>query len=310
MSWLFSQALVAASWGGHLLGWETVCAVEADAGRAAILALRQNQGLLPPFPIWDRVETFDGRPWRGLVDVVSCGSPCQGFSAAGGGAGLEDDRSKLILELPRIAAEVLPSYILVENSPRIRRKGLALVIGQLADIGYACRWDTLSARGVGAWHLRRRMFLVAHLAQVGCHTRLMPLGGKTQEPFDCASLEAGDSAHADPCGSQGRAVQPEREQEVGAALGRHGEGGPFADTLQEGSPSPQLASGRQPPQKIHEKLRGSVAQFHRWPAPPDLVRMVHGIPRRMERIEALGDAQVPRVVAAAFTHLTGGLDHG
>ncbi len=55
--------------GGHLLGWRTVCAVEHDAHRARILALRQNDGLLPPFPIWSDVRTFDGRAWRGLVDA-------------------------------------------------------------------------------------------------------------------------------------------------------------------------------------------------------------------------------------------------
>jgi len=62
--------------GGHLLGWRTVCAVERDAYAAQILAQRQTDGLLPPFPIWSDVCSFDGRPWRGLVDVVSGGFPC------------------------------------------------------------------------------------------------------------------------------------------------------------------------------------------------------------------------------------------
>lgn len=81
--------------GGHLAGWTTVCAVERDAYRAAILALRQNDGFLPPFPIWSDVESFDGRPWRGLVDVVSSGFPCQDISVAGPGAGLNGGRSGL-----------------------------------------------------------------------------------------------------------------------------------------------------------------------------------------------------------------------
>jgi DNA (cytosine-5)-methyltransferase 1 len=71
--------------GGHLLGWRTVCAVEWEPYPASVLCARQNDGLLPPFPIWDDVQTFDGNPWRGIVDVVSGGFPCQDISIAGGG---------------------------------------------------------------------------------------------------------------------------------------------------------------------------------------------------------------------------------
>ena len=71
--------------GGKLLGWRTVCAVEWGQYPASVLCARQNDGLLPPFPIWDDVQTFDGKPWRGIVDVVSGGFPCQDISAAGGG---------------------------------------------------------------------------------------------------------------------------------------------------------------------------------------------------------------------------------
>lgn len=70
--------------GGHLLGWRTVCAVEWGKYPASVLLARQNDGILPAFPIWDDVQTFDGRPWRGIVDVVSGGFPCQDISAAGG----------------------------------------------------------------------------------------------------------------------------------------------------------------------------------------------------------------------------------
>ena len=69
--------------GGVLLGWRTVCAVEINAFCARRLMQRQNEGHLPPFPVWDDVSTFDGRPWRGVVDVVSGGFPCQDISSAG-----------------------------------------------------------------------------------------------------------------------------------------------------------------------------------------------------------------------------------
>jgi len=79
--------------GGHLLGWRTVCAVEWEAYPASVLCARQNDGLLPSFPIWDDVQTFDGKPWRGIVDVVSGGFPCQDISAAGrGGESRQSDQ--------------------------------------------------------------------------------------------------------------------------------------------------------------------------------------------------------------------------
>ncbi len=74
--------------GGHLLGWRTVCAVEWEPYPASVLVARQNDGILPPFPIWDDVQTFDGKPWQGIVDVVSGGFPCQDISSAGGGQAL------------------------------------------------------------------------------------------------------------------------------------------------------------------------------------------------------------------------------
>ena len=76
--------------GGHLLGWRTVCAVEWEPYPASVLCARQNDGLLPPFPVWDDVQTFDGKPWRGIVDVVSGGFPCQDISVAGGGLALTE----------------------------------------------------------------------------------------------------------------------------------------------------------------------------------------------------------------------------
>ena len=74
--------------GGKLLGWRTVCAVEWEPYPASVLCARQNDGFLPPFPVWDDVQTFDGKPWRGIVDVVSGGFPCQDISAAVGGLAL------------------------------------------------------------------------------------------------------------------------------------------------------------------------------------------------------------------------------
>jgi site-specific DNA-cytosine methylase len=147
---------------GKLLGWRTVCAVEWEPYAASVLAARQNDGVLPPFPIWDDVQSFDGRPWRGIVDVVSGGFPCQDISVAGKGAGIDGARSGMWGHMARIVGEVRPRYVFVENSPALLTRGLGRVLGDLASLGYDCRWTVLGAADVGAPHQRDRFWLVAH----------------------------------------------------------------------------------------------------------------------------------------------------
>ena len=148
--------------GGHLLGWRTICAVEWDAYAASVLIARQNDGVLPPFPIWDDVCTFDGRPWRGRVDVVSGGFPCQDISSAGKGAGIEGKRSGMWFQMARVIREVGPRFVFVENSPLLTKRGLNRVLGDLAAMGYDARWGVLGAVDAGAPHKRDRIWIVAH----------------------------------------------------------------------------------------------------------------------------------------------------
>ena len=148
--------------GGKLLGWRTVCAVERDAYAAQVLAQRQNDGSLEPFPIWSDVQAFDGRPWRGVVDVVSGGFPCQDISSAGKGAGLDGERSGLWREMARIVGEVRPRHVLVENSPMLTLRGLGTVLGDLAALGFHASWGVLAAADIGAPHRRERIWIAAH----------------------------------------------------------------------------------------------------------------------------------------------------
>ena len=153
--------------GGKLLGWRTVCAVEWEAYPASVLCARQNDGLLPTFPIWDDVQTFDGKPWAGIVDVVSGGFPCQDLSSAGKGAGLDGARSGLWREMARVVSEVRPRYVFVENSPMLVNNGLGRVLGDLSDLGFDARWTVMGANEVGAQHNRDRIWIVAHANSKG-----------------------------------------------------------------------------------------------------------------------------------------------
>ena len=147
--------------GGHLLGWRTVCAVEFAEYPRRVLLARQRDGMLPAFPIWDDVRTFDGKPWRGRVQVVSGGFPCQDISVAGSGDGLDGERSGLWLEMARIIGEVQPEFAFVENSPALTSRGLGRVLGDLAEMGFDARWGVLGAAHAGAPHLRERIWILA-----------------------------------------------------------------------------------------------------------------------------------------------------
>ncbi|WP_019407177.1 DNA cytosine methyltransferase [Stutzerimonas stutzeri] len=230
--------------GGHLLGWRTVCAVERDAYAAQVLAQRQNDGCLPAFPIWSDVCSFDGRPWRGLVDVVSGGFPCQDISAAGNGAGIDGERSGLWRQMARIVGEVRPRFVFVENSPLLVGRGLAVVLGDLAELGYDAQWFRLSASDCGAPHQRDRLWLAANAP------------GEHGAAWGCLDSSAGRRASAQP--------------------------------------------GRLPRHAVVAGGQSSGA----WPeSEPGIHRMDDGLPDRVDRLKALGNAQVPRVAAAAFSML-------
>jgi DNA (cytosine-5)-methyltransferase 1 len=157
--------------GGLLHGWRTVAAVEIADYPRRVLLQRQADGILPRFPIWDDVCTFDGKPWRGKVDVVTGGFPCQDISAAGKGAGIEGERSGLWKEMARIIGEVRPRFVFVENSPLLVDRGLAVVLGDLAEMGYDAEWCTVSASDVGAPHKRDRAWIVANTNSSDGHGR-------------------------------------------------------------------------------------------------------------------------------------------
>jgi len=252
--------------GGHLLGWRTVCAVEWDAYAASVLVARQNDGALPPFPIWDDVQTFDGQPWRGRVDVVSGGFPCTDISAAGRGAGIDGEASGMWRHMARIIGEVRPRHVLVENSPMLVRRGLARVLGDLAALGYDARWCVLGAADAGAPHQRDRIWIVATDAD-----------GERQRIVD----------------------QPQRLARSGAApdAGCDGEAQHVADAN-----GPQRQGDQRPIGGAAQRADPGITGW--WEAEPDVGRVADGVASRVDRLRCIGNGQVPEVVRLAWRTLT------
>jgi DNA (cytosine-5)-methyltransferase 1 len=139
-----------------------VCYVEGDAFATAVLAARMADGRLDAAPVWSDVRTFDGRRWRGVVDIVAGGFPCQDISVAGSGAGIDGERSGLWRDFARIVRETGPRLVFVENVRALTRRGLGVVLGDLADLGFDAEWGCFSAAEVGAPHRRERIFILAH----------------------------------------------------------------------------------------------------------------------------------------------------
>ena len=150
-----------------LLGHQPVCAVEINEYCQQVLSARQADGTFPWFPVFADVQKFDGKRWRGLVDCVSGGFPCQDISVAGGGAGLDGERSGMWHHMARIIGEVRPRFAYIENSPALVTRGLDRVLSDLAALGFDARWTVLGAADVGAHHQRDRIWILAHSSSNG-----------------------------------------------------------------------------------------------------------------------------------------------
>lgn len=260
--------------GGALLGWRTVCAVEIDPYCQRVLMARQRDGMLPDFPIWDDVQTFDGVPWRGLVDVVSGGFPCQDISVAGRGAGIDGAKSGMWRHFARIIREVGPRFVFVENSPAIVTRGLGRVLGDLAALGYDARWGVLGAADVGAPHQRDRLWIRAEMANPDGVRQPQPQGGEQDERD--GAIGGGQAVANASCRRRNKPTARQVELTRGAEALRSSDLRPWGSDPADSEGGAESGMGR----------------------------VADGVASRVDRLRAIGNGQVSAVAATAW-HLLG-----
>lgn len=162
---LFS-GIEAASVAWEPLGWEAVAFAEIEPFPCRLLEER-----FPDVPNLGDVTEIDWSPYRGAVDVIVGGSPCQAFSVAGRRGGLMDERGRLMLEYVRAVRDVRPRWLLWENVPGVLSqdggRAFGTLLGALEDCGYSLAWRVLDAQFFGVAQRRRRVFVVGHLGAGG-----------------------------------------------------------------------------------------------------------------------------------------------
>lgn len=169
-----------------------VAFVEIEAFAAFNLVAQMEKGLVAPTPIWTNLKTFDARPFRGLVDGITGGYPCQPFSHAGQRRGTDDPRH-LWPHIAAIVYAIRPVWCFFENVEGHLSLGFPEVLGSLQDLGYTVEAGIFSAAELGATQVRERLFILAVcdprglrqcVANANCN-RIWPkskqLGGHTSE---------------------------------------------------------------------------------------------------------------------------------
>jgi len=275
---------------GQLLGHRTVCAVEIEPYPRAVLVARQNDGTFPPFPIWDDVSTFDGKPWRGVVDVVCGGFPCQDISIAGKGAGITGARSRLWKEFARIICEIRPKYAFVENSPMLVKRGLEVVLCDLAEMGYDAEWVCLSAAEVGAPHKRERIWVLAtDTSQQRCNERF----GDWEER-QVLHNENGDASE-----------DKSKRQGLECRTGATGSNVAHTECIRLQGFRKRNFTGQTGLCDREGCDKDEVLRFPDdwWQTEPNVGRVADGVAARVDRLKAIGNGQVPLCAATAFNIL-------
>ena len=307
----------------------TVLYVEREAASVEVLEARMREGHLDRAPVWSDLCTLDGRPWAGVVDLVTAGIPCQPWSTAGKRKGFDDERH-LGEELVRVVGEMGPSLVFVENVRGFVRLGAPDLLGRLADLGFDAEWGVFSSAGVGAPHRRERVFLLAHREDVAHRDNTgQSAGGRAvrdqrddagwggaPDVADSASERAGrgerDLREAD--GRPGRALPREfgeSGQEVADTDGRRLqgerlEGCPRLEGARRDEPDRRRDDGGFPwarPPGPGADWSGIPEWCHPATTQPDVRGVADGSPSRVDRLRMLGNGVDPLVGAYAFRTL-------
>lgn len=268
-------------------GMRTVWQVEKEPYRLSVLARH--------FPDAERFSDVRAVGVHNLasVDVICGGFPCQDISLLWKGAGLDGPRSGLWSEFARVIRELGPRWVIVENVPALTSRGLDRVLGDLAQSGYDAEWDCIPASALGAPHRRDRIWVVAY-----------PRGQRRWQ--DPGSTHGDEGAHEgrateddyEPFSSGSQQLQTGRREESLADSNPSGWNGRTRDlgTRRREEPA-DGCKGRVANPDRQSQDGPSVAWDERdpWAVEPLVGRMAHGIPARMDRIRALGDALVPQI---------------
>jgi len=309
-------------------GYRAVGHVERETFAAATLVARMEDASLDCAPVWDDVGTFNGRPWRGAVDIVTAGYPCQPFSVAGKRLGTEDPRH-LWPHVARIIGECEPPFVFLENVAHHLRLGFHEVASGLVGMGYRLAAGLFTAAEVGAPHKRERLFILA--IREGCE--LADPARLLWDPLEWREPNGNAANVADAADRQ--LPEPGRRPETRKGSGRHGAGLADADgqrRLQAERGQPQ--DGRSDPCKPHvddadgERSQGwgddigeHAGERPAWPpgprdadgwdrylrAAPDLEPSIRrgsdGLAHRVDRLRLCGNGVVPLVAAHALRTL-------
>jgi len=320
----------------------TVCYVERESYAASIIVARMEGEALDKAPLWDDLQTFDGKPWRDKVHIVTAGYPCQPFSHAGRRKGTEDPRH-LWPHIARIIDDVQPPLVFLENVRGHLSLGYSEVRRDLRERGYEVQECIFSAAEAGASHRRERLFILAHAKDrmpISKRTVANPSGfskpGDKGQSTQRQSSEAGSDsvAHAR-CVSEDRIqykTGPGRSPtdlsptcETVAHSSRKGWEGdmqsgqliaqlfqamvdPSSQGLQGGQALPSLGEETFPEYWTPSPFPPGPDDLRAWtemPASlePAICRMDDGAAYRVDRLRALGNGVVPVQAALAFIYL-------
>lgn len=261
-----------------LSGWiNTVAYCEGDAHAQAVLMSRMREGLLPNRPIWDDVRSLRGE-WLPPIDIIVGGFPCQDISVAGKGKGLEGERSGLFFEIVRLAEEIKPTFLFLENVPAIRTRGLGRVIEELTALGYDLRWTMLSAQEVGANHKRERWFCLASNADnyrrwESIQQISEQIREKQTDVRSDGSVQPMADSNSSRCLWKNASQSKKRKYSIKSTWPSNNEGWDKSDAW--------------------------------WKTEPDVGRVADGVSFRVDRLKRLGNAVVPLQAREAFKELMG-----